>query len=53
MQRSGSRKNDIWFAEEDEEENNGCLGVCIFFLVTLELNGGIYTITVLRDSHRE
>ena len=40
MKRSRDHKNDVWFAEEDEEENDGCFGVCLVFLVTLTLNGG-------------
>ena len=28
---SGSRQNDVWFAEEDEEENDGCWGDCLVF----------------------
>ena len=41
MQHSGAHKNDFWFAEEDEEENDGAEVFVLFFLVTLELNGGI------------
>ena len=40
MLHIGSHQNDVWFAEEDEEENDGCFGVCRVFLVTFTLNGG-------------
>ena len=31
MQRSGAHTNDVWFAEEDEEDKDGCFGVCLVF----------------------
>ena len=32
VQCSGAHKNDVWFSEEDEEENDSCWGVCqVFF----------------------
>ena len=31
MLHSGNHQNDVWFAEEDEEENDGCFGVCLVF----------------------
>ena len=40
MQRSGARNNDVWFAEEDEEEIMVAEAFVLFFLVILTLNGG-------------
>ena len=37
----GSHQNDVWCAEEDEEKNDGYWGICLVFLGTLTLNGGI------------
>ena len=53
MQLSGAHKHDVWFAEEDEKEMMVAEAFFFFFLVTLELNGGSYTITVLGDRHAE
>ena len=40
MLHIGSYQNDVWFAQEDEEENDGYFGVFFFPLVAPTLNGG-------------
>ena len=34
MLHIGSLQNDVWFAEEDEEENDGYWGVCLVFFLS-------------------
>ena len=45
------KKNDVWFSEEDEEENGFFEAFVLFFPVTLDISGGSYTIAVLGDRH--
>ena len=36
----GGHQNGVRFSEDDEEDNDGCWGICLVFPVTGYLNGG-------------